>query len=184
MNNQRLAAKRLPLLPGRVSGPRNGTGQGTVAQQAGDVFWKCSVQCFTPVYTRIDQRFGLTERVNDAAVKEQHAALISEAKKILQEHRNEIFERVLPMFIVNVRKNEEEPTEADVHVHDYFVLNVFTTMVDMLVAQLPTFVLPDDVQTVTRVVRNIADVQKQRLEALLLNFTFEFRPVVTTKRKG
>lgn len=183
-NLQRLAASRLSLLPNRVPGPRNGIAVGSPAQTAGDLFWKCAVECFKPVYTRIDARF--TERLINPKQREKHADVMSEAKKILQEHRNDIFERVLPMFAVRLRRESEPLTLADEHAHDYFCKNIFVVMVDMLCAELPSFVKQDEVEQTELVIRRIADVQKDRLEKQLVNFVFEFRPVVapTRIRKG
>jgi hypothetical protein len=189
MNLQREAMKRLPMLPGRVvsGGPRNGANLGSASQQAGDLFWRCAVECFKPVYTRIDLRFSAIERAKDDLVSEKHRALMDEAKKILQEHRNLIFECVLPMFVVRSRANDEASSEADSHVADYFCRNVFPVMIDTLVASLPSFVATEDVETTGQHIRNLADVQSKRLEAQLLNFSFQFRPVLTPQqanRKG
>lgn len=180
---QRLAAKRLSLLPTRQagSGPRNGAHVGSTAQLTGDLFWRCGVECFKPVYTRIDARHPA--RFRDSHERENHAASMDECKKILQEHRNLIFECVLPLFAVRPRRKDEPISEADGHAQDYFCKNVFPVMIDMLVANLPAFVNAEDNEQVEQVVRNIAEVQKERLSAQLLNFKFEFRPVAAPGKK-
>jgi hypothetical protein len=152
---------------------------GTAAQLAGDLFWNCAVECFKPVYTRIDARFP--KRFTEAASEARHASTKAEVKKILQEHRNDIFERVLPLFGVTPRREGEPVTVADEHAHDYFCKSVFPVMIDMLCAELPTFVQRDEVEQVESVIRRIAEVQKERLSAQLVNFVFAFREVVAKR---
>lgn len=184
MDPSRIAAQRLPMLPSRVSsgGPRNGAQLGSAAQQVGDLYWRCSVECFKPVYTRIDLKFDLTERMKDAVVREKHAALMNEAKKILQEHRNLIFECVLPMFTVKLKTADGEQNEADKHAEDYFCRNVFPVMIDTLIASLPSFVAKEDIESTGQTIRNLANVHGERLRVQLLNFSFQFRPVVTPQQ--
>lgn len=181
MNIQRQAAQRLNLLPQRVvsGGPRNGAHLGSAAQQAGDVFWRCGVECFKPVYARIDSRFRLADRLKDEAIKEQHGDLMDEAKRILQEHRNQIFDCVLPMYNVRMRKKDEPSSEADEHAHDFFRRNVFKVMIDTLIASLPSFLNKDDIEATAQTVRNLSEVQGERLSSQLLNFSFQFKKVRT-----
>lgn len=181
MNLQRKAAQRLNLLPQRVisGGPRNGAQLGSAAQQAGDTFWRCGVECFKPVYARLDARFKLPDRMRDPAIREKHTDLMEECKRILAEHRNLIFECVLPMYNVRMRTKDEPTSEADAHAHDFFRRNVFSVMIDTLIASLPTFVGKDDIETTAQTVRNLSEVQGERLTAQLLNFSFQFKPVLT-----
>lgn len=182
MNTSRIAAQRLSLLPNRVAGagPRSGvTRPGSPAQRAADLFWKCGVECFKPVYARIDARFKLPDRMKDPDIKEKHGDLMDEAKRILQEHRNLIIECVLPMYFVRDRQKDEATSEADEHAHDFFRRNVFSIMIDTLIASLPTFLEKGDIESTGQTVRNLSEVQGERLSSQLLNFTFAFKPVLT-----
>ena len=180
MSLQREAAKRMSLLPSRDGrGPRTGANPDSPVTRAGDLFWKCGVECFKPVFARIDARYKLPDRMKDPAIKEQHADMMSEAKRILQEHRNLITECVLPMYVVRMRQKGEPASEADEHAHGFFRLNVFKVMIDTLVASLPSFLKPEDIDATSQTVRNLSEVQGERLSGQLLNFIFIPKKVLT-----
>jgi hypothetical protein len=173
----------------RASGPRDGSHLTENAQGAGNLFWRRGVQVASVVYSRIDARFPL--RLTDPGQAKLHAMKMSEAKKILQEHRNQIFEAVLPMFAVYKRLPGEVWTDkdsastdgqsADKHAQDFFVRNVFTMMVKSYIAWLPEFVDKEDVETVESVILRVAETQAELLEAELRNFRFGFRLVIARK---
>lgn len=147
-----------------------------VARSAGDLFWKCGVEVAKVVYIRIDARYP--NRATDEAERVLHKQKFDDARKILNENRNQILEDVLPLFQITLRdKDSHESGEADRHAHDYFVNNLFEQMTSTFIAWADEFVAPDDVQVTKTIIRNVAEVQSDRLGRLLLNFEFNFRPV-------
>jgi hypothetical protein len=183
-DTSRLVAKRLPLLNRQKTyGPRTGTQNGPIAQQAGDVFWKCGVEVAKVIYTQIDARYPFAKRGSDLRIGAAHAQRMDEAKKILNEHRNEVIEAVLPLFDVRMRKEGETLTEADVHANDYIVKNQFDTMVRTFKAWSDEFVEPENVKALENVIDKVAVIQRERLEGLLLNFAFGFRVIPAPKAR-
>ena len=100
----------------------------------------------------------------------------------MNEHRNLIFEAVLPMFEVRRRTATTELTEADKHARDYFIGNVFYMMSRTFLDCLPKFVEPHKLDELKQVVANVAQTQSDKLEAELKNYAFRFRPVVEPPR--
>jgi hypothetical protein len=184
MTAAQIAARRLPLVPNRVqtNGPRTGAHLEEVARQVGDLWWKCGNEVTKPVYTEIDKRYPYSERAQERVFR-AHRDAISDAKKILSEHRNEVCEAVLPLFDVRKREAGESFTLADEHARDYMVKNLFVVFINTLKAWTPNFVALEDVERVQSVIDNVGSVQKERLDNLLLNFTFRFRPVRTGKQR-
>src|SRR6185437_15924853 len=122
------------------------------------------------VYSKIEERFALARekyfaeanaqgmdpesRRGEDALLRRKQALLAEAKSILNEHRNKVFETVLPLFDVIERRGSEntlgdgeELPEADQHVHDYLIKNVFLMMTETYKAWLPEFVTPDQLDS-------------------------------------
>ena len=182
MSNAREAAKRLNLLPERVktTGPRNGSHLDSAAQKVGDIWWKCGNEVAKILYKKIDDRFE--DRMRDRSQAFGHKAKMDEAKRILQENRNEVFEAVLPLFSVKMRAADNgTATLADDHAHGYLVQNLFHVLVDTYLAWADELVAPEAVEATKTLIRNVSKVQQERLEAYLLNFSFEFRPVIDKK---
>lgn len=175
-------AKRLPLLNRQKTfGPRTGTQNGPISQQAADIFWKCGVEVAKVVYTRIDARYPFADRNRQIATAQAHQLRMDEAKKILNEHRNEVIEAVLPLFDVKLRKASDPVSEADAHAHDYIVNNLFDTMVRTFKAWSDEFVAAEDVEALERVIDKLAIIQRERLVGMLLNFSFSFRDLSVQK---
>lgn len=182
MQASRIAAKRLSLLPERIrtNGPRNGAHLEATAQKVGDVWWKCGNEVAKILYKKIDERYADRMTSRDSANK--HKVRMDDAKRILQENRNEVFEAVLPLFHITLRDGGDT-TEADQHAHDYLVKNLFSVLVSTYLAWADELAGPHDAEATKTLVRNIGDVQRERLEGMLLNFAFHFRPVIARTPK-
>lgn len=175
----REAAKRLSLLPERIktNGPRTGAHLDSAAQKCGDVWWKCGNEVAKILYSRIDEQYDPHKIMTDKATAAGYNRKKSDARRILQENRNDVFEAVLPLFSVTLRSEGQEQTEADVHAHGYLVNNLFRMLIDTYIAWADELVAPDQAESTRTLIRNIGEVQLKRLEGMLLNFAFEFRPV-------
>jgi hypothetical protein len=177
MTSLKEAQKRLPLLrkkPTTGAPSRDGSHLLPTSREAGDAFYQCAVEIAKIAYTRIANRYPVQDRAKDPTVLKQWNEKMDDAKKILNEHRNLIFEAVLPLFQVRRRIGEEPTVEADNHAHDYFVNNVFDTMVRTYKAWADILVAPDDVDSFEKTVDKVAKIQRERLERLLLNYVFGF----------
>lgn len=184
----------LRIVPERTKtvGPRTGNHLTFFAKDAGNCFWRNAVDVAKVVYTRIDARY-VDLKADELAVK-HHRMKMDEAKKILQEHRNQVFEAVLPLFDVHRREPGHEWTEvdpnsydgqsADKHAYDYMCQNVFPVMVRTYVAWLPEFLELSDVDTTEQVVNRQAKISNEKLASELRNFYFRFKLVVTPARKA
>lgn len=172
----------LRIVPGRSAnaGPRNGTGLDSVGRLVADRFYFSAKDVVKVVYTKVDARYP--DRDTNEKSRRLHSIKFGEAKNILNEHRNEIIEAVLPLFQITARQPGEEPTEADQHAHDYIVSNLFYVMVRTLLAWTDEFVAPDEVEATKKVIVSVGDVQSERLSRELKNFSFNFRPVIAPPR--
>ena len=176
------------IMPDRIktTGPRTGKHLGASAQKAGDCYWDAALQVAKVVYTRIDERYA--NRILDEKQRKSHAVKMGEAKKIIQEHRNQIFEAVLPLFHVADRKTGDQwavfdpdsadKQSADKHAQDYFVRGVYHQMVETYIAWLPEFLGATNNDEALRdteaTIRRVAEAQKKTLASKLMNFKFNF----------
>ena len=150
----------------------------TPARQAGDCFWRAGVELAKHLYVKIDNRYPESERLTDPEKERYHKGRMAAVKKILQEQRNDVFEAVLPLFIVKHRyKDDTVFTEADQHAHDYFLKNCFYMLVQNYLAWLPEFVEPEDIESTRQVILNLADNYSEKIDRELKNFSFSFRPL-------
>lgn len=170
------------ILPPRqkVSGPRTGGNVGADARAAGDRWYYNAIPLAKYIYTKIEERFaGLPK---DAAYEQRKQKLLGEAKSILNEHRNLIFESVLPLFdVTRVGEKDRVYTEADEHAADYFVKNVFYKLAKTLRAWLPEFVHADQLEAAEETLTRLAVTHSELMTDELRNFAFGFRKVVTPK---
>lgn len=176
----RQAQKRMSLIPNRQPkkfGQRTGSESGPMAQAVGDVFYKAAVEVVKPVYTAIDARYAYRARLEDATMRESHAAKMDEARKILNEKRNDVLEAVLPLFEIRMRKASDPVSEADGHAHDYMVNNLFVMLVRTLVAYVDQFVTQENTEALERTIEKVASIQGDLLTGQLMNFAFSFRPL-------
>jgi len=169
--------RSIPTRP-KAKGPRNGSHLDTASRAAGDRWYINAVEVAKIFLQKIDQLIPENERANDKAKALRHAMKMDEARKILQECRNDVFESVLPMFDVGYRKTGDEVREADQHALDYLVHNIFTVMVERYRAWIPEFVNADDQTAVEQVLDRVAKFQKSKLIAELEQFVFGFRNIV------
>jgi hypothetical protein len=153
---------------------RDGSHLLPVSREAGDTFYQCAVEIAKIAYTRITSRYPVDLRATSPAALKSWNEKMSDAKAILNENRNVIFEAVLPLFDVRRRNGDEPTTEADEHAHDYFVQNVFDSMVSTYKAWADSLVAPEDVESFGKTVDKVAALQRAKLEGLLLNYVFGF----------
>lgn len=173
-------SEKMKILPTRERDglPRNNIALNFAAREAGDCFWKCGVEIAKLFYIKIDNRYPEEERKSDYKKHKAHFDKMSQAKRILQEKRNDIFEAVLPLFIVSLRKaNDTEYTMADDHAQDYFIRNVFYMLTETYLAWLPEFVAEDEVDSTREVLKGMSFIQSDKLSKQLRNFCFAFRPL-------
>jgi hypothetical protein len=174
----RLVSKRLPLLPQRQvpTGPRNGSQLPVMARQVSDAFYRCTVEIAKVIYTQIDARLK-----SDPSFKDDHQARMEEARKILNEARNDVAEGILPRFDVELRRDtsDEEPTKSDEVAHDYILKNVFDHTMRTFKAYSDLFVAAQDVATLDKVIDKVAIVQRERLEGWLVNYKFTAKVIVS-----
>ncbi len=174
----RLVSKRLPLLPQRQvpTGPRNGSQLPAISRQVSDAFYRCTVEIAKVIYTQIDSRLK-----SDPAFKADHQARMDEARKILNEARNDVAEGILPLFDIELRRDasSEEPTKADEVAHDYILKNVYDHTIKTFKAYSDLFVAAEDVVTLDKVIDKVAEVQRERLEGWLVNYKFIAKNIVS-----
>jgi hypothetical protein len=163
--------KRLSVLPQRkrLDGPRNGAHLTPEGREAGDAFYRCAVEIAKYVYTKIDARYLPT---GTASVAREHCTKMEDARKILNEARNDVFEAVLPLFTVTRATTDDKIGRGDVVATDYIVRNVFDMMVRTYKAWSDHFVTSEQVEEMDRSIDKIASVQRERLEQWLGNFKF------------
>lgn len=171
-----LAHKRLPLTPQRTSSKTARYRPEGLSLEAGDLFWKSGVNITKVVYTAIDARYPLNKRM-DKSISENHAHKMGEAKKILNEHRSDVVEAVMPMFSVSRRGLEPEEL-ADEHARGY-IITLLDTMTATLIAWLPVFVEASEVDMLTKTIENVAELERSVLIGKLRNYKFSFRQVAT-----
>ena len=185
MDHARLASKRLPLLPGRQkqTGPRSIQNLTIFQRELGDAYWKCGVEVAKVVYTQIDRRYSLQVRRSDDEAEKAHSEKMDEAKKILNEARNDVLEAVLPLFTIKSRPHDQQvtPSKGDVAAHDFIIRNIFDNMVRTYKAWADQFVEEAEVSALVRTVENVGQVQRERLAGWILNY--EFTPMDLSVKK-
>lgn len=176
---------RIDILPPRQkqNGPRTGSHLSTDARSVGDRWYFAALPLYQFVVSKIEERFRalpaeekFLRRKND---------LLNEAKVIRNEHRNQVFEAVLPLFDVRARGRnalaDGEPLPAaDQHANGYLIDNVFHMMVQTYCAHLPEFVVGDLEESEQTFVR-LAALQREKLQQELRNFEFGFRKVAAPR---
>lgn len=179
-NVQIFKSERMKILPTRERDglPRNNIALNFAAREAGDCFWRAGVEIAKLFYVKIDNRYPESDRKEDSKKQKAHSDKMAQAKRILQEKRNDIFECVLPLFLINLRKAADtDYTEADAAAHDYFIRNVFYMLTETYQAWLPEFVEAEEVDSTREVLVAMSVVQSEKLAKQLRNFVFEFRPL-------
>ena len=178
-----VTSRRIVPVRSKVVGPRTGGHLPQAARQAADCFWRNANQLARIVYIKIDERYP--DRATDKMQARLHAAKMDRAKKILQEHRNDVFDAVMPMFDVRPRDKgdvwtAEDPKSkdgqsADKHAEDYIVRNLFADMVREYKNWMDEFVAPAVVETTVKILINSAETKALDLTAELRNYKFNFR---------
>lgn len=177
------------ILPPRqkTSGPRTGNHLQALAREVGDLWYYNALPLTKFLYSKIEDRYKQILAESDLAPSKKTAAirrrdaLMNEVKTILNEHRNQIFEAVLPMYTVTKRAKAlpdgEALPEADQHVHDYFVRNVFYMLVKTYDAYVTEFVAEDEADAARKTIARLGQVHSEKLGQELRNYEFGFRPV-------
>lgn len=178
----------LRILPPRVAvtGPRDGSNVDAVARACGDRAYFAFKEIYRYVCSKIEERFDALPK--EIKYQKRFNALMGEAKSILNEQRNDIFFAVLPMFTVRVRPSDnryddgQELLPHDQEAHDYFILNVFTVLINNYKAWLPEFVVAEDVEQAEVMVDRIGETQKIKLARELRNYSFQAKTVQAPQR--
>jgi len=158
--------------------PRNNIALNYAAREAGDCFWKAGVEIAKLFYIKIDNRYPELDRKADAKKLKAHSEKMSQAKRILQEKRNDIFECVLPIFMISPRRpGDTDYASADDAAQDFFIKNVFYMLTETYLAWLPEFVAEEEVDTTREVLIGLSQAQSDKLSRQLRNFVFEYRPL-------
>ena len=173
----------MKILPTRsrstIGGNSNDIKVEYAAREAGDCFWRAGVEVAKLFYIKLDDRYPSEARSLDAKIQHYHKSKMDKVKRILQEQRNDIFEAVLPLFIISIRKGTNlEFTGADKAAQDYFVLNCFYMLIETYGYWIPEFVEESEVETVKKILAGLAHTQSEKLSRQLKNFVFTYRSLL------
>jgi hypothetical protein len=179
------------ILPPRqqTSGPRTGARLSDAARSAGDRFYFAGSALASFVYSKIEERYAVLP--DEAKYLKRKNTLMAEAKGILNEHRNQVVEAILPNYDVWFRGKgeelaDEEPLpEVDAFVRDLMVKNVFVMLVRTFSAWLPEFVSKDQLESSEETLTRLSLVQREKLESELRNYRFGAKKIIAPPmRKG
>lgn len=164
LDTLRLAQKRLNVLPERTKGftlqrisPE--------AREVAEAYYRCSLEVAKVIYISIDRRY------QDRTLK-KHRFAMEDAKRILNDARNDVLEAVLPLF--QVRRNRATIyAECDnPAAYDFIIQNVYNHMILTFQSYTEVFAEADEVGALSILIDKVAATQKVRLVAWLANYSF------------